>query len=242
MDSQTFVARSRDRVIVALDTPRLEDAKKLLAELQGVITFYKIGLELFSAHGWKAIELVRRSGGRIFLDLKLHDIPTTVAKTATVICEHEIDMFNVHALGGFEMMKKTAETVNDCVKVGKKKPMILAVTILTSHTEEDLSRDLGIQKGLNEEVASLARLAHKAGLDGVVCSPQEIALVRQELPKDFTLVTPGVRPLESDKNDQKRTLTPKEALQAGADYLVIGRPITAASDPRAQALVILSSL
>ncbi len=231
-----------DRFIVALDTPRLEEAKKLLTELQGVITFYKIGLELFSAHGWKAVELVRQFGGRIFLDLKLHDIPTTVAKTAAVICEHEIDMFNVHALGGFEMMKKTAETVDACVKTGKKKPIILAVTILTSHTEEDLSRDLGIQKGLKDEVISLARLAHKAGLNGVVCSPQEIALVRQELPKDFTLVTPGVRPLESDKNDQKRTLTPQEALQAGADYLVIGRPITAAADPRAQALAILSSL
>jgi orotidine-5'-phosphate decarboxylase len=231
-----------NQIIVAIDTSSLDEAEKLLKELQGTISFYKIGFELFTAHGWKAIELVRRFGSRIFLDLKLHDIPTTVAKTAAVICEHDIDMFNVHALGGFEMMKKTAETVRECMKTPKKKPLALAVTILTSHSEEELAQDLGIQKALKEEVLSLARLAKKAGLDGVICSPQETAFLRKEFPRDFLLVTPGIRPRPSGKDDQKRALTPKEALAAGADYLVIGRPITAASNPRQQAVAILSSL
>lgn len=230
------------RLIVALDTPSLDVARKLLKDLKGLVTFYKIGFELFTAHGWEAVDLVRQAGGRIFLDLKLHDIPTTVAKTAAVICEHDVEMFNVHALGGLEMMNKTREMVDERAKTGKRKPLVLGVTILTSHTEAELSKELGIQRTLNEEVLELARLVKKAGLDGVVSSPQETTLLRKEFPRDFLIVTPGVRPEGSAKEDQKRTYIPQMALQAGADYLVVGRPITGAPNPRKEAAAILDSI
>jgi orotidine-5'-phosphate decarboxylase len=229
------------KVILALDTSSLDVAKKLIKEVEGVIGYYKIGFELFTAHGWAAVDLVKKAGGKVFLDLKLHDIPNTVAKSAAVICEHEVDMFNVHTLGGFEMMKEVRKTVDERAK-GKKKPVVIGVTILTSHTEKNLSEDLGIKRGLNEQVLHLAGLAEKAGLDGVVSSPQEITLIRGKLPKDFLIVTPGIRPAGSDKGDQKRTFTPQDALQAGCDYMVIGRPIYAAAQPRKAAAEILESL
>lgn len=230
------------QVIVALDTPTLEGAQALMAQLHGVITFYKIGLEFFTAHGWKAVDLVKKSGAKIFLDLKLHDIPNTVASTAAVICDHEVDMFNVHALGGLEMMKAVRKTVDEKANGKTKKPVVIAVTILTSHSPESLSRELNISKPVQEQVLHLAGLAEQACLDGVVCSPQEAALLRSKLPKSFCLVTPGIRPEGSEKGDQKRTMTPAEALRAGVNHMVIGRPITGTPDPRKAALSILESL
>lgn len=230
------------RIIVALDVADLESAEKLLAELKGVISYYKVGLELFSAYGWKALELVRKYGGKIFLDLKLHDIPTTVAKTASVICDHDVDMFNVHTLGGYEMMQKTADAVFERCAAKKNKPLLIGVTILTSHSPSALSSELGISRSLEEEVLGLAGLARKAGLNGVVCSPQEIRLMRESFGKDFVIVTPGIRPVDGTLNDQKRVLTPGDALRAGSDYLVIGRPITGAPKPRAAAEAIIASL
>ncbi len=228
-----------NQIIVALDTPTLEGAEKLLVELKGVITYYKIGFEFFTAHGWKAVELVKKQGGRVFLDLKLHDIPNTAAKTAAVICDHDVDMFNVHALGGLEMMREVRKTVDEKTKAKKNKPLVIAVTILTSHNPESLSTELNISKSLPDQVSHLAGLTREAGLDGVVCSPQEAAFLRSKFPKPFCLVTPGIRPDDSEKGDQKRTLTPSEAIQAGVDYMVIGRPITAAPDPRKATLSIL---
>ena len=234
--------KNPDSIIIALDTPTLEGAQKLLKELQGVISFYKIGFEFFTAHGWKAVELVKKSGAKVFLDLKLHDIPNTAAKTASVICDHDVDMFNVHALGGFEMMKEVRKTVDEKAKSKKQKPVVIAVTILTSHSPESLSRELNISKSLQDQVLHLAALSHQAGLEGVVCSPQEAALLRKKFPEPFCLVTPGVRPEGSERGDQKRTLTPSEALRAGVDYMVIGRPITGANDPHKAVLSILESL
>lgn len=232
----------RDRIIVALDTPSLDVVKKLVKQLEGLVHFYKIGSELFTAHGWEAVDLVTQKGGRIFLDLKFHDIPNTVSKTAAVVSEHDIFMFNVHTLGGLEMMKKTREAVEERSVPDKKKPLLLGVTILTSHSEEDLASQLGISRKLDEEVLSLARLAKKAGLDGVVSSPREIELLRKEFGPDFLIVTPGIRPKGSPKGDQKRTFAPKDAFEAGASYIVVGRPVTAAPDPRAAAQKILESL
>lgn len=231
-----------DRMIVALDTPTLEGAEKLLEELKGVVSFYKIGFEFFTAHGWKAVELVKKYGGRVFLDLKLHDIPNTVAKTAAVICEHDVDMFNVHALGGLAMMRETRKTVDERTKNKKSKPIVIAVTILTSHSPESLPAELNITKPLQDQVLHLAELTRQAGLDGVVCSPQEASLLRSKFPKPFCFVTPGIRPEGSEKGDQQRTLTPLSAIRAGVDYMVIGRPITAAEDPRKAALSIIDSL
>lgn len=240
MNTKTNTLSSGPHLIVALDTSSLDAAQKLIEELRGLVDFYKIGFELFTAHGWKAVELVRKAGGKVFLDLKLHDIPNTVSKTATVICEHEIEMFNIHALGGFEMMRQVRETVEK--SRGKNRPRILGVTILTSHTQESLSKEMGIGHSLGEQVLHLAELAKKAGLDGVVSSPLEISLLRSRFPKDFLIVTPGIRPEGSPADDQKRTYTPEEALTLGADYIVIGRPITAARDPRKETLRILDSL
>ena len=231
-----------DKIIVALDTPTLEGAEKLLSELRDVISFYKIGFEFFTAHGWKAVDLVKKSGAKVFLDLKLHDIPNTAAKTAAVICDHGVDMFNVHALGGFEMMKAVRDTVDEKTKGNKQKPVLIAVTILTSHSPETLSSELNISKSLPDQVSHLAGLARGAGLDGVVCSAEEAPVLRAEFPRPFCLVTPGIRPEGADKGDQKRIMTPPDAVRAGVDYMVIGRPITAASDPRKAALSILASI
>lgn len=236
------MSNKSEKIIVALDVATLEGAEKLLKELEGVISFYKVGFEFFTAYGWKAVELVRKYHGKIFLDLKLHDIPNTVAKTAAVICNHEIEMFNVHTLGGYEMMQKVRQTVDECVRSGKKKPLVLGVTILTSHTPENLSQDLGISRKLDEQVLHLAGLAQKAGLDGIVSSPLEIGMIRQQLGSSFKIVTPGIRGSGDAKGDQKRTFSAREAIDAGADFIVIGRPITAADSPRQAAQAILQSL
>ena len=228
-------------LIIALDFPDLKPCKKLLQELKDLVKIYKIGSELFTAHGWSAVDLVQKSGGQVFLDLKLHDIPTTVAKTARVIAARNVFMFNVHALGGFEMMRKAKKAVDETCK-GNTKPILLAVTILTSLEEKILPKELGISRPLREEVLSLARLAKEAGLDGAISSPEETEFLRQGLGKDFILVTPGIRLPPSDSHDQRRSLTPQEAIQKGADYLVIGRPITASSNPREAASQILQSL
>jgi len=229
-----------EKLIVALDTASLKQVKGLLRELEGVVCFYKIGFELFSAHGWEAVDLVRRGGRRVFLDLKLHDIPHTVARTAAVICEHKIDMFNVHALGGIEMMREARKKAEAYTKNKKRRPKLLAVTLLTSHTPQFMSKDLGSKRSLEDEVLHLARCARKAGLDGVVSSPQEIALLRKNFPQDFLIVTPGIRPQGASKGGQKRTLGPREAFERGADFVVIGRPITESPNPRGAASSIIS--
>lgn len=218
-------------LIVALDFADLGPCRELLRKLKGLVKIYKIGSELFTAHGWKAVELVQESGAKVFLDLKLHDIPTTAARTSRVITKRGVFMFNIHALGGFEMMEEVRKAVEEAAR-GRRKPLLLAVTILTSHDRKTLARELGIRRPLQTEVLALARLAKKAGLDGVISSPEEIPLLRRELGKEFVLVTPGIRPVGADAQDQRRSLTPAEALRGGADYLVVGRPVTQAKDPR----------
>ncbi|MFH0985539.1 MAG: orotidine-5'-phosphate decarboxylase, partial [Candidatus Omnitrophota bacterium] len=236
------VSSARDRLIVALDAPTLKVAEQWLSELKGVVSFYKVGLELFTAHGWKAVNMVKNYGGRVFLDLKLHDIPNTVSRTLAAVCEHEVDIVNVHALGGFEMMKMAREAVEKYSSGCVKKPKLIAVTVLTSHDQKSLSRDLRVRGSVKEEVLHLAGLAKKAGLDGIVCSPEETAWVRKKFKQDFLIVTPGIRPTGADKGDQKRIFTPEKALKAGSDHIVVGRPITQAPDPKEAALRILAAI
>jgi len=231
-----------ERLIVALDAPTLNVAEQWLVELKGVVHFYKVGLELFTAHGWKAVNLVKNYGGRVFLDLKLHDIPNTVSRTLASVCEHEVDIVNVHALGGFEMMKMAGEALEKYSSGHPKKPKLIAVTILTSHDQKALSRELCVRGSVKDEVLHLAGLAKKAGLDGIVCSPEETSWVRKKLKDDFLIVTPGIRPVGADKGDQKRIYTPEKAMKAGSDYVVIGRPITQAPNPREVALEILDAM
>ena len=231
-----------ERLIVALDAPTLEAAEAWLLELKGAVHFYKIGLELFTAHGWKAVNLVKNFGGRVFLDLKLHDIPNTVSRTLAAVCEHEVDMVNVHTLGGFEMMKAARDAVEKYSAGRVKKPLLIGVTVLTSHSQETLSQELGITRKVQEEVLHLAGLAQKAGLDGIVCSPEETALVRKKFKDDFLIVTPGIRPPGADRGDQKRIFTPEDAVKAGSDHIVVGRPITQSANPKEAARDILDAI
>jgi len=186
--------------------------------------------------------MIRNAGGEVFLDLKYHDIPNTAAMAAVEACRLGVRIFNLHALGGREMMTRTVlEVDRTCPPGSSSRPLLLAVTILTSSTEETL-REVGIDHPVAEMVPRLARLAKEAGMDGVVASPREVPLIRDACGQDFLIVTPGVRPTTAAVNDQKRVTTPGEAIRAGADYLVIGRPITAASDPVAATEAILEEM
>lgn len=223
--------KENEKIIVALDVETSEAAANWSGRLKNEVGYFKIGKQLFTAAGPDVVRRIKAEGGRIFLDLKFHDIPNTVAAAAVEAVRLGVDMLNVHALGGLKMMQKAAEAVkSEAKKKGVDKPLLIAVTILTSMNEEALS-EAGIATPLADEVRRLALLAKKAGLDGVVASPMEIRLIKEACGEDFLVVTPGVRPSFAAKNDQKRVMTPAEAVKAGADYLVIGRPITAASDP-----------
>jgi orotidine-5'-phosphate decarboxylase len=211
----------RDRVIVALDVPDLGGLERFLDQLEGQPTMYKVGLELFVAAGARAVELIRARGGRVFLDLKLHDIPETVARAVASVERLGVELLTVHASGGKEMLRRALESA--------RATRILAVTVLTSATEGDLAAD-GVAGPMGAAVVRRARLAAEAGVFGLVCSPQELAEVRAVAPGLVTVV-PGVRPAGAALGDQKRVATPGGAISAGADYLVIGRPIRDAARP-----------
>lgn len=214
-----------EKVIVAFDVDSRSKAVELAKSLQGSGCWIKVGLELYALTGLSLIEEFKQLGFQIFLDLKLHDIPTTVEKTMKVLVKSGVDMINVHCSGGYEMMARAADVGRE---QGKK---IIGVTVLTSMGGEELP-SIGVQGETEEQVVRLAKLAQKAGLDGVVASAQESRILRQECGSEFLLVTPGIRPAWSEKNDQVRVLTPVKALEAGSSYLVIGRPITMAENPR----------
>ncbi|OGP64404.1 MAG: orotidine 5'-phosphate decarboxylase [Deltaproteobacteria bacterium RBG_13_53_10] len=221
----------KDRIIFALDVEHFSEAQSWVNLLKDQIGVFKVGKQLFTHAGPKVIDMIRKRNQNIFLDLKFHDIPTTVAKAGAEATKLNVSIFDLHALGGFEMMRKTVEASRTTAKeLGIPKPLILAITILTSMDEDSL-KEVGIRGPLLEEVGQLALLAMKAGLDGVVASPQEIGIIRQKCGERFLIVTPGIRLPSDKKDDQKRTLSPKEAISAGADYLVIGRPIKEAKDP-----------
>ncbi len=217
---------SHSRIIVPLDFNTDEQALGLVEKLQPDLCQLKIGKELFTKAGPVLVEKLIAKGFDIFLDLKFHDIPTTVAKACAVAADLGVWMVNVHASGGTEMMSLAREEIE------KKShhPLLIGVTILTSMNQEAL-KELGIQCSVEEQVMRLARLTSNAGLDGVVCSAHEVKMLRDNLGKEFKLVTPGIRPAGSNKDDQKRVMTPAQAINAGSDYLVIGRPITQAADP-----------
>lgn len=213
----------QDAVLVALDVPTRERALELAQQLENHVGGFKVGLELFSACGPRIVEEIGAS--RVFLDLKFHDIPNTVAAVSRVASRLGVKIFNVHCLGGFEMMRVAA----DAAKTENSGVKVIGVTVLTSHDAASL-QNLGINETPRHAVLRMAELAKLAGLDGVVCSALEILPVRAHCGDDFLLVTPGIRPKNAAFGDQKRVLTPSEALKAGADYLVVGRPITGAND------------
>ena len=221
----------KDKIIFALDVEHFGEAQHWVNLLKDRVGIFKVGKQLFTHAGPKVIDMIRKKGQNVFLDLKYHDIPNTVARAGEEATKLEVAMFNLHALGGLAMMKKTVEASKAIAKgLGIPKPLILAVTILTSMDEEAL-REVGVQGPLLEEVGRLAFLSMKAGVDGVVASPQEIGIIRERCGEKFLIVTPGIRHPSDKKDDQKRTMSPKEAIAAGANYLVIGRPIKEAKDP-----------
>ena len=218
-------------IIVALDFDSAEKALNLVDTVKEYTPYFKVGLELFSRCGTSIVKEISQRNCKVFLDLKYHDIPNTVKSAAKVAIEAGVWMYNVHALGGYEFMKSVAEFNREYAeKVGVKPPLLIAVTVLTSLSDEDL-RLVGINSDVDTEVLRLSELAKKAGLDGVVCSAKEVRKIKENLGEDFITVTPGIRPSWAAKNDQKRVVTPKDAVKLGTDYMVIGRPITRSSNP-----------
>jgi orotidine-5'-phosphate decarboxylase len=224
---------ANERVIVALDVPDMAGLVAFLDRLEGQPRFCKVGLELFVAEGARAVEAVQKRGSKVFLDLKLHDIPETVARAVASATSLGAELLTVHTAGGFEMMRRASE-------VAQGKPGILGVTVLTSLSEEDLRAD-GIGGTMREAVVRRSKLAEKAGAAGIVCSPEEVADVRVAS-ATLALVVPGVRPAGAALGDQKRVATPASAIAAGADYLVVGRPIRDSQSPAATFAAIVSEV
>jgi orotidine-5'-phosphate decarboxylase len=228
---------ARNPILVAIDTADVEAARALVAAVAGEVAGVKVGLEFFAAHGPRAAQVAGR-GAELFLDLTLHDIPNTVAGAVRAVAPLEPLLLTLHAAGGAAMMRAAADAAAAQAAAGRRRIKLLGVTVLTSLDEGDLA-SVGQHGPIAEQARRLALLARDSGLDGVVCSPHEVAGLRDACGRDFLLVVPGIRPAGAALGDQKRVMTPREALEAGADYLVIGRPITAAPDPAAAARTIL---
>lgn len=213
------------RPVIALDFPSFEEVKRFLALFpQEEQLFLKVGMELYYALGPEVVRYVKSLGHSVFLDLKLHDIPNTVKSALRALAPLGIDMVNVHAAGGLEMMKAAREGLRD-------ETLLLAVTQLTSTSEEEMQTDQNIQTSLEESVLHYAKKAQEAGLDGVVCSALEVTAIKEHTATTFVCLTPGIRPADAGRGDQKRVVTPEQARQLGSDYIVVGRPITRAADP-----------
>ncbi len=227
------------KIIFALDVNTLAEIEQWSRLLAGNVGMFKIGKELFTSCGPESVKVVKRHGGQLFLDLKYHDIPNTVAKASIEAGRLGARFIDMHALGGAEMMSTAANAVHK--EFGKERPQMLAITILTSSTAETL-KQVGIDLPVDQMVVRLAKLAQEAGMDGVVSSPLEIEMIRKVCGPDFLIVTPGVRPTFAAADDQKRIMTPSEAVKAGADFLVIGRPISKAVDPVIAANIIVDEI
>ncbi len=225
-------------LIVAMDVPSTEAAKAVLKQLPDTVKYYKVGLELFTAEGPEIVTYLRKRRKKVFLDLKLHDIPRTVARSVTAASQHGASMMTVHAGGGADMLKAAAEAADD---FGKGAPKLVAVTALTSLNNQDMML-LGLTRSVTEHTFSLGQLAISSGMDGLVCSPHEAGAFRTKLGPDPILVTPGIRPAGAGADDQKRAAAPDKAVKAGANYLVVGRPILEAPDPGAAATAILAQM
>lgn len=232
----------RNPILVALDVPSAEEALKLARLVAPAVGGFKIGSELFTNAGPDIVKRVRETGATVFLDLKFHDIPNTVAKAVATVTRLDVQMLTIHTSGGLAMMKAAEEAAQQTVRQGgRTAPLVLGVTVLTSLDAAVLA-EIGCEANVGKQVERLADLAVQAGLRGLVCSPLEVTGLRQRLPAEIRLVTPGIRTGAEGADDQRRTLTPREAIAAGADWLVIGRPIYAAANPRAAAEAVLGSL
>lgn len=228
----------KDFLIVALDTSSFEEALKLVDTLEDKVDFYKVGLELFSATGIEVVKELKKRNKKIFFDGKFHDIPNTVNGAVRNIAKLGVEILNVHTLGGKKMMSEAKKEVS---KINPETKLI-GVTILTSTSEEEMKNDLKINENIEEHILFRAKLAKESGLDGVVASPKEAKLIRENLGEDFLIITPGVRPSWASKDDQSRITTPKDAVLNGVSHIVIGRPITKADNPKEAATKVLNEI
>jgi orotidine-5'-phosphate decarboxylase len=222
----------KNKLIVALDVENAREALNLFYALKDVAGLFKIGSQLFTAEGPGLVREIIKAGGRIFLDLKFHDIPNTVASAGVEAARLGVSIFDVHACGGGEMMRRTADAVRETTeREGIPRPLVIGITVLTSFDDATLA-ETGFSSGTTDQVSRMARLAASSGLDGVVASPHEVKLIRETIESsEFIIVVPGVRPVGAGSDDQRRVMTPGEAVRAGADYLVVGRAILKAADP-----------
>ncbi len=227
------------KIIIALDFKKEDEVRKFVSLLGSQPVWLKIGMELYYSCGDKLIFELKSLGYKIFLDLKLHDIPNTVYSSIKSLSRLPIDMINVHGMGGLEMMKAARLAIDESSSASSPSPLLIAVTQLTSTSQQAFNEELGISGDLNNHVLHLARLAQKAGCDGVVCSPLESSILKKECGSEFKLITPGIRLKGQDNHDQKRVTTPTEALRLGSDFLVIGRMITSSVNPHEALLNVL---
>jgi len=229
------------KLFVALDTDSADDALSIVDELSGVVSSFKIGSSLFTLAGIGVVQTLVANGMNVFLDLKFHDIPSVIAKACVNLAELGVRVMTLHTTGGAEMMMAAADSVRELWADNPHKPLLMGVTVLTSLDQRILTEDLSCQRPLKEQVVHLAGLAKRAGLDGVVASGQELEAIKGKLGADFKVLVPGIRPAAA-QDDQKRTISPAKAVELGADFLVVGRPITRARDRRAAAEEILGQM
>jgi len=219
----------KEKILLVLDVSTREEAMKLVRPLYEHVGMFKVGIQLFTAEGPSLVREIVELGGKVFLDLKFHDIPNTVSHGVLEAAKLGVSLVTIHAAGGRVMMQTVAKELQD--RFGDRKPTVVAVTVLTSLNDAGLA-EVGVARPMTQQVVAMAKLAEECGIDGVVCSPQEIQLVRRAAGPNFKIVTPGIRMPGQAANDQQRLATPREALAAGADYIVVGRAVTAADDPR----------
>ncbi len=234
---------AKDRIILALDVDTIEEVIRYVDLLKDYVGFFKVGLPLFTACGFKAVEVIKEHGGKVYFDGKFQDIPDTIAKTSINIMKRGIDFFSISATGGSKMM---INTLNACINYAKKNeitpPVILAVTLLSSFGQKTLTNELGVEMNISDYVLKLARNANEAGLSGVIAPDTDAGKIKRELGENFIVVCPAVRPTWAIVNDQIRIVSPSDAIKAGADYMIIGRPITMAHDPIAAAKLIIAEI
>jgi len=222
---------AKDRIILALDVDDLDEAEKLVVELKDYVGYFKVGLQLFTSFGLSAIKMIRDNGGKVYCDLKFHDIPHTVSHACSNLIKHNIKFFNIHLQGGSKMIAQVVKTSKDTAKaLGVEPPTILGISLLSSFGQRTLTEELCVEKNIADYIMQLTKLAKENGLDGVVAGASEAKRIRQEFGEDFIILCPATRPTWAAVNDQVRVDTPTEAIKAGVDYLVIGRPITDAED------------
>lgn len=231
-----------EKLIVALDYAYENEARELVSQLGDTVSYYKVGLELFLNTRGSIIDYLKHKDKKVFLDLKFHDIPNTVAQAAAWAASFGVDMFTLHASGGAEMMRTSVENVSDiCSRMNIKMPQMVGVTILTSFDEAGIAR-VGYKDSIGDTVLNLAKLCQESNMRGVVCSPHEVAQIKQVCGSNFLTVCPGIRPVWAAKGDKKRITTPSDAIKIGVDYMVVGRPITKAKDPQEAAFKIVEEI